>query len=39
MGIAEDPTNHLLMHAASANVAGQIASALAGGAVLSILLA
>jgi len=38
MGLKEDPTNHLLMHAASANVAGQIASALAGGAVLGILL-
>lgn len=38
MGLKEDPTNHLLMHAASANVAGQIASALAGGAILGILL-
>lgn len=34
MGLAEDPTNHLLMHAIGANVAGQIASAVAGGIVL-----
>ena len=27
----EDPENHLLMHAVSANVSGQIASVLAGG--------
>lgn len=37
LGIEEDPTNHLLMHAAGANVAGQIASVIAGGAILSIL--
>ena len=34
MGIAEDNQNHLLMHAVGANVAGQIASAVAGGIVL-----
>ncbi len=34
MGLAEDPTNHLLMHAIGANVSGQIASAVAGGIVL-----
>lgn len=34
MGIAEDNQNHLLMHAVGANVAGQVASALAGGIVL-----
>jgi oxaloacetate decarboxylase beta subunit len=30
MGIAEDPSNHLLMHAISANVSGQIGSVVAG---------
>ena len=34
MGIKEDPTNFLLMHAAGANVAGQIASVIAGGLIL-----
>jgi len=34
MGVAEDSTNHLLMHAIGANVSGQIASAVAGGIVL-----
>lgn len=34
MGLAEDPTNHLLMHAVGANVSGQIASAVAGGIIL-----
>ena len=34
MGLEEDPTNHLLMHAIGANVAGQIASAVAGGIIL-----
>ena len=34
MGLKEDPTNHLLMHAVGANVSGQIASAVAGGIVL-----
>lgn len=36
MGLKEDPTNHLLMHAISANVSGQIASVIAGGAVIKI---
>ncbi len=34
VGLKEDPYNHLLMHAAGANTAGQIASATAGGAML-----
>lgn len=37
MGIAEDKENHLLMHAAGANVAGQIASVIAGGVIISLL--
>jgi oxaloacetate decarboxylase beta subunit len=37
LGLEEDPSNHLLMHAVSANVSGQIASVVAGGIVLSIL--
>lgn len=37
MGLKEDPTNHLLMPAIGANVAGQIGSVVAGGVVLSIL--
>lgn len=36
MGLQEDPTNHLLMHAISANVAGQIGSVVAGGVVINI---
>ncbi|HWT76553.1 MAG TPA: sodium ion-translocating decarboxylase subunit beta [Mobilitalea sp.] len=36
MGIKEDPSNHLLMHAISANVAGQIGSVVAGGVVINI---
>jgi len=36
MGLKEDPTNHLLMHAVGANVSGQIASVVAGGMVLSL---
>ncbi len=36
MAIEEDPTNHILMHAAGANVAGQIASAVAGGIIINI---
>ncbi len=34
LGIEADPENHLLMHAAGANVAGQIASVIAGGVIL-----
>ena len=37
MGLESDPENHLLMHAVSANVAGQIASVLAGGVILSMM--
>lgn len=36
MGIKEDKSNYLLMHAASANIAGQVASAIAGGVILSL---
>lgn len=38
MGVQEDKGNYLLMHAASANIAGQVASAIAGGIVLSLFL-
>ncbi len=37
MGLKEDPTNHLLMHAVGANVSGQIGSVVAGGIILSLL--
>ncbi len=36
MGLEEDPQNFLLMHAAAANVAGQIASVVAGGLILTL---
>ena len=36
MGQDEDPYNFLLMHAAGANVSGQIASVIAGGLILSL---
>ncbi|MGI6213698.1 MAG: sodium ion-translocating decarboxylase subunit beta [Christensenellales bacterium] len=36
LGLEADPENHLLMHAVSANVSGQIASVVAGGIILSI---
>lgn len=36
LGLQFNPHNHLLMHAAGANVAGQIASVVAGGAVLML---
>ena len=36
LGLAEDPTNHLLMHAIGANVSGQIASVVAGGLVINL---
>ena len=38
MGVKENKGNYLLMHAASANIAGQVASAIAGGVVLSLFL-
>ncbi|NLM96199.1 MAG: sodium ion-translocating decarboxylase subunit beta [Halanaerobiaceae bacterium] len=36
MGLKEDPQNFLLMHAVGANVAGQIASVIAGGLIISL---
>src|SRR4030066_3529 len=36
-GLQADPQNHLLMHAAGANTAGQIASVVAGGAMLMLI--
>ena len=36
MGLKEDPTNHLLMHAVAANVAGQIGSVIVGGVILGL---
>ncbi|HHY63403.1 MAG TPA: sodium ion-translocating decarboxylase subunit beta, partial [Firmicutes bacterium] len=36
VGLEEDPNNHLLMHAMGANVAGQIASAVAAGVMMAI---
>jgi oxaloacetate decarboxylase beta subunit len=37
VGQEEDPTNYLLMHAMGSNMAGQIASVMAGGTVLALL--
>ncbi|HOS18011.1 MAG TPA: sodium ion-translocating decarboxylase subunit beta, partial [Clostridia bacterium] len=37
MGRKEDPNNFLLMHAAGANVSGQIASVIAGGMIISLI--
>ena len=36
MGLQADPQNHLLMHAVGANVAGQVASVIAGGVMLTL---
>ncbi len=36
MGLKEDPSNYLLMHAAAANVSGQIASVITGGLVITL---
>lgn len=36
MGLKEDPTNFLLMHAAAANVSGQVASVIAGGMIITL---
>ena len=36
MGLKKDPTNHLLMHAVGANVAGQIGSVIVGGVILGL---
>lgn len=38
MGLKEDPNNFLLMQAISANVAGQIASVIAGGLIISLVI-
>lgn len=38
LGLKEDPTNHLLMHAMAPNVAGVIGSAVAAGVMLSFLM-
>ncbi|GET28274.1 hypothetical protein SD074_04760 [Prolixibacter sp. SD074] len=38
MGLKEDPSNHLLMHAMAPNVAGVIGSAVAAGVLLSFLM-
>ncbi len=38
LGLKEDPTNHLLMHAMAPNVAGVIGSAVAAGILLSFLM-
>ncbi len=37
MGLKEDPHNFLLMHATGANVAGQIASVIAGGVIIALI--
>ena len=37
MGLKEDKQNFLLMHAAGANVSGQIASVIAGGLILNLI--
>lgn len=36
MGLKEDSSNHLLMHAVGANVSGQIASAVVGGLIIGL---
>ena len=36
LGREEDPNNFLLMHAAGANVSGQIASVIAGGLIITL---
>jgi oxaloacetate decarboxylase beta subunit len=38
MGLKEDPTNSLLMHAVGANVSGQIASAIVGGLIIGLVI-
>lgn len=38
MGLKEDSTNYLLMHAVGANVSGQIASAIVGGLIIGLVL-
>ena len=36
LALEEDPTNILIMHAAGANVSGQIASVVAGGLIINL---
>ena len=36
MALEEDPANIIIMHAAGANVSGQIASVIAGGMVINL---
>lgn len=38
IGLKEDPSNYLLMHAVGANVSGQIASAIVGGLIIGLVL-
>jgi len=38
MGLKEDKTNHLLMHAIGVNVSGQIASAIVGGLIIGLII-
>ena len=38
MGLAEDPSNFLLMHSIGVNVSGQIASVIAGGLILQLMM-
>ena len=38
LALSEDPENHILMHAVGANVAGQIGSVVAGGALMSLVI-
>ena len=38
MGLKEDSSNYLLMHAVGANVSGQIASAVVGGLIIGLVL-
>ena len=38
VGVKEDSSNHLLMHAVGANVSGQIASAIVGGLIIGLVL-
>ena len=38
MGLKEDPQNFLLMHSIGVNVSGQIASVIAGGMILNIVM-
>lgn len=38
MGLQEDNTNYLLMHAVGANVSGQVASAIVGGLIIGLVL-